>query len=326
VTPEHCAECGFEGESWSDEAALDAISDLGAPWAEAVAGLEPLRQPKYLTAGRAAPVPEAPVPDSIVNADFSSSIPAWRMRLGLVRDVVRQELVHRQLIAHLPPPDPPGVRVLDVGCGQGTQTLLLARAGYAVTGLDPSEELLGLVEKAAAAEPNEVRRRIELHQGPIEDCGKVGAEFDVVCCHGVVMYLPSLTDAITQLVSAARPGGLISVLTKNRANLALRAAMAGEWENALAAFDARRYINRLGVRDTRADDPEEVMAALAGADAETQAWYGVRLFTDHWGDVDPPSDMEVILRAEDEAGKRDPYRRLASATHVIAIRDEPRSQ
>ena len=48
--------------------------------------------------------------------------------------MVRQELVARQLAAHLPAARP--ARILDVGCGQGTQLLRLAWQGHQVTGLD----------------------------------------------------------------------------------------------------------------------------------------------------------------------------------------------
>src|SRR5919204_2306917 len=86
----------------------------------------------------------------------------WQQRLGKLRDVVRQELVSRQLAGELPPP--PG-RVLDVGCGQGTQALRLARAGYQVTGLDPSDDLLARFDSDLAAEPAEVRARVRLDRG-----------------------------------------------------------------------------------------------------------------------------------------------------------------
>jgi S-adenosylmethionine-dependent methyltransferase len=255
------------------------------------------------------------------SADFGSAVQAWRERLGLVRDVVRQELVHRQLMNNLPRPARDEVlRVLDVGCGQGTQLSRLARAGFRVVGIDPSSELLAVAAESLAAEDDDVRVRVELHKGGIGEWRRAGVDFDVVCCHGVVMYLPSLGEAIEELVAAARPGGLVSVLSKNRANLSLRAAMAGDWETALVAFDGRAYTNRLGVQGARCDDPEEVIGALSAAGADTIAWYGVRLFTDHWGDVAPPVEIEIILQAEEEAGRRDPYRRLASATHVIARR------
>ena len=258
-------------------------------------------------------------------AGFARAVPAWQARLGLVRDAVRQELVHRQLMAHLPDPAAGAVvRVLDVGCGQGTQLVRLARAGYAVVGLDPSDELLDLARQSLKSEGDEVRSRVRLRQGGIGDWRRAGLDFDVVCCHGVVMYLPSLAEAVRELVAACRPGGLVSVLSKNRNNLALRAAMAGDWEGAVTAFDRRSYTNRLGVEGARADDPEEVLAALSVAGAEPVAWYGVRLFTDHWRDVESPPEIAAILEAEAEAGRRDPFRRMAALTHVVARRRHSR--
>lgn len=53
-----------------------------------------------------------------------------------------------------------------------------------------------------------------------------------------------------------------------------------------------------------------------------QAWYGVRVFTDGVGPGATPedTDLERCVEAEEEAGRRDPYRRLASQLHVVARR------
>ncbi len=89
---------------------------------------------------------------------------------------------------------------------------------------------------------------------------------------------------------------------------------------ARAGFDARLYRNRLGIEGVRADEPEEVRQALEDAGAERVAWYGVRLFTDHWEPADPPDDFSELMAAEEEAGRRDPYRSVAALTHTIAVR------
>jgi hypothetical protein len=86
----------------------------------------------------------------------------------------------------------------------------------------------------------------------------------------------------------------------------------------IAAFDARTYDNRLGIESVRADEPSEVHLALGRAGATTVAWYGVRLFTDHWGQENPGSDFPDVVAAEEEAGRRDPYRSVAALTHTIA--------
>jgi S-adenosylmethionine-dependent methyltransferase len=138
------------------------------------------------------------------------------------------------------------------------------------------------------------------------------------------MYLPSLEDAVRALAGATRRGGLISLLTRNRAGLAMRAGMTAKWAETIGAFDARTYDNRLGIETVRADEPEEVQATLDGVGATTVAWYGVRLFTDHWGQKPPDRDFPAILAAEEEAGRRDPFRSVAALTHTIARLGEDR--
>jgi DinB superfamily len=41
VPHEHCAECGFDSDDWTDRAALEAIGGLPDRWAAAVAGVSP---------------------------------------------------------------------------------------------------------------------------------------------------------------------------------------------------------------------------------------------------------------------------------------------
>ena len=265
-------------------------------------------------------------------AGFANGVAPWRERLGTVRDAVRQALVARQLAAHLPPPlraDGSRTRVLDAGCGQGTQLMNLARAGYQVVGLDQSSDLLALAESAAAAEPDDVRARVEIVAGDVLDlraaatAGIVADGFDAVCCHGVVMYLPSLDAAVAELAGVLRPGGVLSVLSRNRAGIAMRAGMTGDWRGAIDGFDATRYGNRLGIANCRADDPVDVAGAFVAAGVEVDAWYGVRLFSDHFGDVPPPEDpdeLAALLAAEEAAAARDPYRQLAALTHTLGTR------
>jgi S-adenosylmethionine-dependent methyltransferase len=249
---------------------------------------------------------------------FEPAVDAWLAGLGFVRDAVRQELVRRQLAANLPAFGEP-LRVLDAGCGQGTQAIALARLGHHVVGLDVSDTLLETARGTAALEATEVRQRLDFVAGDLLALGDrhIG-RYDLVCCHGVAMYLPSLEGTVSALVRACRPRGIVSLLTRNRGGIAMRAGMRGEWSAALQGFDARSYDNRLGIEAVRADEPSEVRAALEAAGAACTAWYGVRLFTDHWGREPPGDDFTQLLAAEEEAGRRDPYRSLAALTHTIA--------
>jgi SAM-dependent methyltransferase len=236
----------------------------------------------------------------------------------MVRDAVRQELVRCQLASHLHETGGPR-RVLDAGCGQGTQAIALARLGHEVVGVDLSRALLDEARNSAAHEPAEVRRRLSFEIGDLLALGDEYAEsYDLVCCHGVAMYLPSLDDTVRALAGSVRQGGLISLLTRNRAGIAMRAGMTRKWAEALESFDARTYDNRLSIEGVRADEPGEVQAALESVGASIVAWYGVRLFTDHLGHELPDADFPELLAAEVEAGRRDPYRWVAALTHTIA--------
>ena len=267
----------------------------------------------------------APGPDKKeidVNAGFAAGEHEWRFRLGTLRQVVRQELVARQVAAHLP--DRPALRVLDIGCGQGTQALLLARRGHRVTGLDSSTKLLGDFRAALAAEPAPVRDRVQLVQGEAAAAASLFApsSFDAVLCHGVLMYFADpdpLLDAIGQLVP---PGGMVSLLVRNGDALAMRPGLLGDWNGALLAFAGDAYRNRIGVT-ARADRRADLTAALAVRDLAVTHWYGVRVFTDTAASDAPLPDratLDAILQAEERAGQTDPYRQVAALLHLVAVR------
>jgi len=245
---------------------------------------------------------------------FAAGEQRWRDRLGTLRQVVRQELVARQLAAHLPPE----ARVLDVGCGQGTQALRLARGGCRVTGLDASPTLLRDFARELAGEPDDVRERVRLVHG---DATEATGSLDAVLCHGVLMYLADPDPVLAAVAGAVATGGVVSLLVRNGDALALRPGLAGDWVTAARAFDGTTYDNRIGVT-ARADRLADLTRRLDAIGLSVLAWYGVRVFTDTApDDAEPPSDLAELLDCEERAGATDPYRRVAALLHVIA---EPR--
>ncbi|HEX8864446.1 MAG TPA: methyltransferase domain-containing protein [Lentzea sp.] len=252
---------------------------------------------------------------------FAAGEERWRARLGTLRQVVRQELVSRQLAAHLPARTPS--RVLDVGCGQGTQLLRLARHGHHVTGVDSSRALLDELELALGGEPDAVRARVRTVQDDVRNLGSFEAgSFDVVLCHGVLMYFADPEPLLDDLARLVAPGGVLSLLVRNGDALAMRPGLLGDWDEARRAFGSSSYDNRLGVT-ARADRTEDLIASLADRRMAVHAWYGVRVFTDTAADdaaVPGEPELSKLLACEERAGATDPYRRVAALTHVIAYR------
>ncbi|KMO75347.1 class I SAM-dependent methyltransferase [Mycolicibacterium chlorophenolicum] len=234
---------------------------------------------------------------------------------------VRSQVLHHQLLDHLP--GPPG-SVLDVGGGAGHQSFPLAHAGFEVTLLDPSPAMLAKAGERWERLPLDVQRRVRLIQADGEQAVDAveGRRFDAVLCHGVLMYLETPDALVDQLCTCTADGGVVSIMALNAATMAVRPALERRWTDALAAFDATEEVGVLGV-PTRADTVEDLSALLRAGGVDPTRWYGVWLFTD-WlefaGAV--PRDgadesVEAIVRVELEAAARDPYRQLSRVFHLV---------
>ncbi|MFI1563334.1 class I SAM-dependent methyltransferase [Streptomyces sp. NPDC020490] len=255
-----------------------------------------------------------------------------------MRDLVRQELVARQVDEQIIARFPVGrrLRVLDVGMGRGAQALRLARAGHQVTGVERDPGMISAARQALAAEPEGIRERVRLLQGDGRDTGVhfLPGSFDVVLCHGVLMYVEEPDPLLAGLARMLAHGGLLSLVVCNGDAPAMLPGLSGDWAGALAAFDtaprsaaldsdrAGEPTSRPGP-DLRADRLQDLTATLAGIGAPLHAWYGVRVFTDTAADRAgaAPADMETLLAVEERAGRTDPYRSVAALLHLCGVRD-----
>ncbi len=243
---------------------------------------------------------------------------------AIVRGRVRTALIDRQLARHLPERAADPLRIVDVGGGSGQQSLPLAERGHRVTIADPSATMLDRARERLRAATPEVADRVTLEQVAAEQAvARLGAGcFDVVLCHGVLLYVDA-RPALASLVELAAPGGLVSVVSCNRRSLALRPGLEGRWDEAVRAFDDPTYRNELGI-DAHSDDPGEIGRWLHALGAEPITWYGVRLFTDPLrsdADLpDGPGAFDRVLAVEWEAATREPYRQLCRLFHLLARR------
>jgi SAM-dependent methyltransferase len=255
----------------------------------------------------------------------------WLERLGNLRNVVRQEMVTRQLAAHLPRGP---LRVLDVGAGQGTQALRLARRGHSVTAVEPDGRMRAAFEQGAAGLTPGQREHVTLVATDLAGLASVTrpTAYDVVMCHGVLMYLPESRAAVAGLARRVAPGGIVSIAARNGDAMAWRPAVRHDWPAALAMLDEMRraaeegrdarYRNEIGV-DARADTLASLTADCEAAGLEVTAWYGIRVASDDVA-VDEPApegdELTALLDVEERLGSTDPYRALGTLLHVVARR------
>ncbi len=101
----------------------------------------------------------------------------------------------------------PGMRVLDVACGSGNQSIPAARTGAAVTGVDIAPNLIEQAQNRAENEGLE----IHFEEGDAENLPYTGASFDVVMTMFGAMFAPRPERVTAELVRVCRPGGAIAM-------------------------------------------------------------------------------------------------------------------
>jgi SAM-dependent methyltransferase len=104
------------------------------------------------------------------------------------------------------------LRVLEIGCGLGTDGAQFAQAGADYTGIDLTEAAIDLS-----------RRRFELFNLPgkfrIADAEQLdfpNDSFDVVYSHGVLHHTPDTAAAVREIHRVVRPGGRAIVMLYHR--------------------------------------------------------------------------------------------------------------
>lgn len=100
--------------------------------------------------------------------------------------------------------------VLDLACGTGTMTCLLARRGYETIGVDASADMLAMAMDKAAELPEGCERPLLLCQ-ELAELDLYGTVDAAVCCLDGVNYLlpEELPEVFRRLRLFVRPGGLV---------------------------------------------------------------------------------------------------------------------
>ena len=105
----------------------------------------------------------------------------------------------------------PGERVLDLGSGAGTDSLVAAQMvgdSGSVTGIDMTPEMLG---KARGAAEQMGTRNVEFVEGEVERLPFPDASFDVVISNGVIDLVPDKDAVFSEIQRVLVPGGRIQI-------------------------------------------------------------------------------------------------------------------
>ncbi|GAA2600438.1 methyltransferase domain-containing protein [Streptomyces axinellae] len=213
------------------------------------------------------------------------------------------------------------LRVLDVGLGEGNQSLRLVRAGHQVTGLESDPALLDRVRGSLEREPEGIRERFRVVPGSGQDTGAhfLPGTFDVVLCHDVLDQARDPHSTLAGLARVLDAGGLLSVVIPNVTARAMRPGLAGDWQGTLRALG--------GPAAEGAEDPdrflrlESLTSFLARIGVPLVRWYGVGVFAPGAAeDAENAENAEARVDAEERAGRTDPYRAVAASLHLCGAR------
>jgi ubiquinone/menaquinone biosynthesis C-methylase UbiE len=129
-----------------------------------------------------------------------------------------------------------GKRVLEIGCGIGTDTINFARHGARVMAVDLSEESLALARRRAKVYGFE--DRIDFRQANAEELDRAlpaGEQYDLVYSFGVIHHTPHPERALERMRACLVPGGTLKVMVYNRRSfkvlaIALRYSWGRLWK------------------------------------------------------------------------------------------------
>ncbi|MEV5569984.1 methyltransferase domain-containing protein [Spirillospora sp. NPDC052269] len=214
------------------------------------------------------------------------------------------------------------LRVLDVGGGDGGDALPLAGLGHHVTVLDHSPALLDRAERAAADAG--LGDRVRTVRGDLDDVTSLGPAFDLVLCHNVLHYRAKLAGSVSVVAGAARPNGVVSLLSPNPAmDVLSRAVRLTDPDAALAVLDAPVLRSETFGREMRQVEPDDAARFLGAAGCVVTHRFGIRCVTDLIADDELKHDpvfAERLERLELALCDREPYLRTARFWHLVARR------
>ena len=112
-----------------------------------------------------------------------------------------------QIEAAFPRVAPENLRVLDMGCGPGFFSIILARADYRVTAADYTPAMLD--EARANARNEGVEQAIDFCRMDAENLEVASDTFDVVVSRNLTWNLPHPERAYAEWLRVLKPGGLL---------------------------------------------------------------------------------------------------------------------
>lgn len=141
--------------------------------------------------------------DSTVADYWDRNAPAWIEGVRAGYDTRRQFINNPAFLSMLP--DLSGQAVLDLGCGEGTNTRLIAGLGASVTAIDISPKLIEAAIEQERSQPLGIRYLV-MSGSQMDDFAD--ASFEAVVSTMTLMDMPDYEGCVRHVHRVLKPGGL----------------------------------------------------------------------------------------------------------------------
>lgn len=165
--------------------------------------------------------------------------------------------------------------VLDVGCGTGVVSLLLAELGHDVVGVDFALEML----KHARVKARRTDQSVELYRGDAESLAIPDNVFDLVTARHLVWTLPNPEAAISEWKRVVEPGGRILLIE-------------GYWDHSEPWDEYKAVHENLPMYD--GEPPEEMREVLVAAGLQAVKYEPDQLMDSVLWGRKPQSDYYIM--------------------------------
>jgi 2-polyprenyl-3-methyl-5-hydroxy-6-metoxy-1,4-benzoquinol methylase len=109
------------------------------------------------------------------------------------------------------------LRILDLGCGRGLQTQLLARNAAHVTGIEPDPKRFQLALRDVRS--SRVKNKIEFVNGTLEDATLEEGTLDRAVSFCVLEHIPNLDEVLAKIFKLLRSGGELHATVDSLGNM-----------------------------------------------------------------------------------------------------------
>jgi 2-polyprenyl-3-methyl-5-hydroxy-6-metoxy-1,4-benzoquinol methylase len=138
------------------------------------------------------------------NQEWNSEEGTWPSEKDYAR-LLKRRKIDIQNIANLLSKDNSDIRILDVGCSNGSFVFIAKSLGLQAEGVDPSEKAVN----------DGIKRGLKLHLGILNDIAFDNDTFDAITLHEVIEHVSDPISLLKECARILRPNGILLVGTGN---------------------------------------------------------------------------------------------------------------